>query len=80
MKKKDIALAIISVVLITVALYFVVQMLFPPKAPQPIKKESDSIPVISEDIDEETFNIVEELKDYGVPETDNLGKSDLFAD
>lgn len=79
MKKKEILMAVVSVILITVALYFVIQMLFPSKPPKKIEKESDKIPVVKQEIDEETYEIVDELNDYGLPKNDNLGKADLFS-
>jgi len=79
MKKKEILMLILSIIAITTALYFVVQMLFPNKEPESIVKDSDKIPVINEKIDEETYDIVQELKDHGLPTTEGIGKSDLFS-
>lgn len=79
MKKKEIIIAAISVAVMAVAIYFMLQLLSPSNEPANQAKESETIPVIPTEFDEKTYQNIQDLSDYGLPSLDNIGKSDLFA-
>lgn len=82
MRKKDIAILIIAVIVIAVCLYFIIQLLFPSSDSGKSGKESkqeEQTTQIPVEIDENTFKTIGTLSDYGKPPLDNIGKSDLFA-
>jgi hypothetical protein len=79
MKKKDILVLIVSVVIIGASVFFMLQMITPKVDESSITTESEAIPSVPESLDETTYKNVEELSDYGEANLDGIGKNDLFA-
>lgn len=79
MKKKEMITLVVAVGVIAVSIYFILQLLFPKAPAEETNTESDNIPTVPTNIDEDTLKRVEDLSDYGKPDLTGIGKSDLFA-
>jgi hypothetical protein len=78
MKKKEIITIIISLVVMGASIFYMLQLLFPPDQNQTVEKESEKVPQVNTELDENTYKRVEDLSDYGLPGLDDIGKSDIF--
>jgi uncharacterized protein YpmB len=79
MKKKDIITLIIASVIIIASIVLGMKLLNPAPKNTQQNTEAQSIKTISGEIDENTLKKIESLSDYGKPNLDNIGKTDLFA-
>jgi hypothetical protein len=77
-KKKEIFIIITSLVIMGGSVFYIMQLLFPSSPNTEITKESEKVPVINTNLDEDTYKIVESLSNYGLPELEGIGKSDIF--
>ncbi len=80
MKPKEVITLIIAVIIIGASFYFMLQLLFPSNNSSNQITESTQVQEIPEKIDEDTYNTVKDLSDYGVPSLSGLGKTDLFSE
>ena len=75
---KEIIILVIATIAIIVSGFVIWKVLFPaPKVDQ--NKKTEQINTLSTDIDQNTLKKIDTLSDYGQPNLDNIGKSDLFA-
>jgi hypothetical protein len=79
MKKRDVVTLIFACVIIGVAIFFMMRMLFPPADNSEVTEEAEKIPTVPATIDETTYKNVEGLSDYGAVNLEGIGKSNLFA-
>lgn len=77
MKKKEIITLVIALVVIVGSAYGAYRILFPKTKVETQGVKTEVVPVPSE-IDNTTYGAVEGLKDYGKPNIDSVGKTDLF--
>lgn len=81
MKKRDIITLVIAGIVLLASIYFIVQLIFPGK-PKETKDKGSSLQTVEEvpqNIDSTVFQTISTLSDYGKPNLDNIGKTDLFA-
>lgn len=78
MKKKEIITLVVALLVIGVSVFFIFKMLFPTTQ---VKTEGAKIEVqpVPLEIDEKTYDSVNDLRDYGKPAVEGVGKSDLFS-
>lgn len=75
---KEIITLVIATVVIIGAGVVIWQLLFPaPK--KTVTTTTQNGTTISTEIDQNTLKRIDSLSDYGQPNLDNIGKSDLFA-
>lgn len=77
-KIKDIITLVVATAIIAVSVYFIWQFLFPKQKPK--TSETDTkINTLSTEVDQNTLKKIDSLSDYGQPNLNNTGKSNLFA-
>jgi len=74
---KDIIILICGVIIIAGSIFGIYYLLNPKKTTVPAS-DQNQINTITGEIDQPTLTKIESLSDYGVPNMDNIGKSDLF--
>lgn len=79
MKKKDILILIIAFCAMGISIFFVIKMISPKKDTSQLVTEAEIIPSVPANIDEQTYQNVETLSDYGTVTMEGIGKSDLFS-
>lgn len=79
MKTKDIITFTIAITVIVACVIVAYMFLFPSKKTKETEENKKPQQAITGVIDENTFKTITNLSDYGKPNLDNLGKSDLFA-
>jgi hypothetical protein len=83
MKTKDIAIAVTGLVVLALCSYFVYTSLFPSSSGAPAavntvaQKDTDNFQYVK-DPDNELYNEIKKLSDYGSPALENIGKPDPF--
>jgi hypothetical protein len=77
-KKKDIILLSVSLIVILVSVYFSFGLLFPSNEDTTADNATKKEKIVPSSIDETGYKSVETLSDYGKPNLDGIGKSDLF--
>ncbi|RJO61583.1 hypothetical protein C4544_02515 [candidate division WS5 bacterium] len=78
MKKKDIVVLVICVLIILVALYFIMTTLKPKTQEKANVKSQNTIDFTGE-IDEKAIEKLKSRRDYGSPPMDNIGRDNPFA-
>lgn len=78
MTKKDIVTLVISLIVISACVFGVITILSPKKNTNVQGTKTEVVPVPKE-IDEKTYKNVNDLKDYGKPNIEGIGKEDLFS-
>lgn len=81
MKPKDIATIAVCVVIISGALFFAIKMFVPTKksTKSNTSQQSAAEKTITGDIDQETLDKLDSLKNYGDTNLDNIGRVNPFA-
>lgn len=82
MKPKDIFLVMICLLVIGGSIYLGIRILKPPSKPASSGPTTGSVSEnekFTGEIDENTFGEIEKLKDYGVPDQNNIGRPEPFA-
>ena len=75
---KEILILVIATAVIAIAAFTVWQLLFP-STKATTKSPDEKITAVSTDIDQTTLKRIDSLSDYGQPNLDNIGKTDLFV-
>lgn len=79
MKTKDIIALVGSLVIMVVALYFIVTMIFPQKSQPKQVQTVTNTPVVSGQVDSGTLDKVQTFTDYGEGKLENVGRVNPFA-
>ncbi len=79
MKKNEIIILIIATIVIGISAFFMIRLLNPTPKTTTETTEADQIKSIPTTIDENTFERINNLSDYGEPNLDNIGKTDIFS-
>lgn len=76
---KDLITLIIALLLIGFSIYFGYRLLKPTQK-KSIKTSKETVITINPNIDEDTYNKISSLSDYGIPTIKGLGKTDIFGE
>jgi cytoskeletal protein RodZ len=75
---KEIIILVVATAVIIASGIIIWRVLFP--APKTnTAQNTEKVNTLSTDIDQNTLKRIDSLSDYGQPNLDNIGKSDLFA-